>query len=68
MSANSPSSLIINRSPIAGPTKGTNIPKSFKDSRSGVNNPMQGRQVSPEFLAMQSRDKKGANNHQLGGC
>lgn len=52
----------LNLSPTAGSTLGFKHSSEFKLNRSGTLNPMFGKTFSPEFLEMQSRDKKGKNN------
>ena len=56
--------LVLNYSPSAGSTLGFKHKPEFRLNRSGVLNPMYGKPLSPEFLAMQIRDKKGKNNPQ----
>jgi group I intron endonuclease len=56
----------LNLAPTAGNTLGFKHAPEFGLSRLGKGNPMYGREFSPEFLAMQTRDKTGANNPQYG--
>ena len=58
--------LTLNKSPTAGSTLGFKHTAEFVFKRSGTLNPMSGKQLSPEFLFMQKRDKKGVNNPQFG--
>jgi len=58
--------LTLNSSPTAGSTLGLKHTDEFRLKRSGASNPMSGRYFSPEFVAMQKRDKSGANNPQFG--
>jgi hypothetical protein len=53
---------MLNLSPTAGNTLGFKHSPDFILNRSGKGNPMYGREKSPEFIAMQKRDKTGANN------
>jgi group I intron endonuclease len=57
---------LINLSPYAGSTKGYKHKPEFIIKRSGVLNPMFGKDKSPEFIKMQLRDKSGVNNPQYG--
>ena len=64
--------LIMNNCSIAGTTclwQGLNINQSRVaiNSRLGSLNPMSGKQYSPEFLYMQTRNKNGINNPNYGG-
>ena len=54
--------LTLNKSPTAGSTLGFKHTAEFGFRRSGTLNPMSGKQLSPEFIYMQKRDKKGINN------
>lgn len=56
----------INLAVTAGNTLGIKHGPEFSAKRSGVNNPLYGREKSPEFLLMQTRDKRGSNNPQYG--
>jgi len=58
--------LHLNQSPTAGSNLGFKHTPEFRISRSGALNPMKGKQFSSEFLFMQKRDKKGANNPLFG--
>lgn len=58
--------LIMNLSPTSGTTTGYSHGEAFKLARTGPLNPMYGRELSPEFIAQQTRDKTGANNPQYG--
>lgn len=60
------SSIKLNMAPRAGTTLGFKHSREFKASRTGVNNPMYGKEYSPEFKYQQTRDKTGANNPQYG--
>jgi group I intron endonuclease len=55
---------VLNLSPNAGSTKGYKHKPEFSIKRSGVLNPMFGKDKSPEFIKMQIRDKSGVNNPQ----
>ena len=59
--------LNLNQSPTAGNNLGYKHTQEFCIKRSGVLNPMNGKQFSSEFLHMQKRDKTGVNNPFLGG-
>lgn len=59
-------SLTVNKSPTAGSTLGFKHTAEFGLRRSGTLNPMSGKQLSPEFVFMQKRDKKGVNIPQFG--
>ena len=56
----------LNLSPTAGSTLGFKHSSDFKLNRSGTLNPMFGKTFSPEFIEMQTRDKKGINNPMYG--
>lgn len=56
----------LNLSPTAGSTLGYKHSSEFKLNRSGSLNPMFAKPLSPEFIKMQSRDKKGINNPMFG--
>lgn len=58
--------LVLNYSPTAGSTLGLKHRPEFGLSRSGNLNPMYGKPLSPEFIAMQIRDKRGKFNPQYG--
>ncbi|CAO1638538.1 unnamed protein product (mitochondrion) [Parajaminaea phylloscopi] len=58
------SDKVLNLSKTAGSTLGIKHSKDFSISRAGVLNPMYNRVKSPEFLAIQKRDKQGINNPQ----
>ena len=60
------STRIINNCPIAGTTLGFKHKPEFIINRLGSNNPMSGKQFSPEFLHMQTRNKIGINNPNYG--
>jgi len=53
-------------SPTAGTTLGFKHSTIFKLNRCGSLNPMFGKTFSPEFIAMQIRDRKGKNNSMFG--
>lgn len=57
---------IINRSSKAGNAVSFTHSEEFRKARSGANNPMYGREFSPEYIEAQKRDKFGANNPQFG--
>lgn len=59
-------SLTLNSSPTAGTTLGFKHTKKFSLNRTGILNPMYGKEFSPEFKFMQKRDKKGINNPLFG--
>lgn len=59
-------SLALNNSPTAGSNLGFKHKPEFAIKRSGFLNPMANRQLSPEFIAMQKRSKKGIKNPQYG--
>jgi hypothetical protein len=59
-------SLALNNSPTAGSNLGFKHKPEFGIKRSGFLNPMINRQLSPEFIAMQKRNKAGNNNPQYG--
>ncbi|WRT63577.1 cytochrome c oxidase subunit 1 [Kwoniella shivajii] len=61
-----PTLLIMNLSPTSGTTTGYSHGEAFKLARTGLLNPMYGRELSPEFIAQQTCDKTGANNPQYG--
>lgn len=63
---NNYSDLIINLSKQAESTKGYVHKPEFGQNRSGSLNPMFGRDKSPEYLEMQTRDKSGSNNPMYG--
>lgn len=63
---NSYSDKVLNISVIAGSTLGVKHSIEFINKRSGVLNPMYSREKSPEFISMQTRDKRGPNNPQYG--
>lgn len=52
----------LNISPSAGSTLGFKHSSDFRKKRSSNLNPMWNKQLSPEFIIMQKRDKKGINN------
>ena len=56
----------LNLSPTAGTTLGYKHTTEFKLNMSGRLNPLFGKTFSPEFLNMQTRDKKGKNNPMFG--
>ena len=56
----------LNLSPTAGTTLGFKHTSNFKLNRTGYLNPMFGKNFSPEFITMQTRDKKGSNNPMFG--
>ena len=60
--------LTLNKSPTAGNTLGFKHTAVLRLGlrRSGTLNPMSDKQLSPEFVFMQKRDKKGINNPQFG--
>jgi group I intron endonuclease len=58
--------LNLNKSPSAGTTLGFKHSSDFGKNRSGKFKPMWNKQFSPEFLFMQTRNKKGINNPQFG--
>lgn len=58
--------LTLNNSPTAGSTLGFKHKADFGLKRSGTLNPMSNKILSPEFLFMQKRDKKGINNPLYG--
>lgn len=58
--------LSLNNSPTAGSTLGFKHSSDFIKKRSGNLNPMWNKELSPEFLLMQKRDKKGINNPMFG--
>nr|YP_010846116.1 GIY-YIG homing endonuclease [Cyathus pallidus]WEV87303.1 GIY-YIG homing endonuclease [Cyathus pallidus] len=58
--------LNLNQSPTAGTNLGFKHTPELSISRSGALNPMKGKQFSSEFLFMQKRNKKGANNPLFG--
>jgi len=60
------SHIHLNHAPFAGSTAGLIHSPEFIANRTGSLNPMFGRPKSPEFLAMQKRDKSGSNNPQFG--
>jgi len=60
------STMIMNNCPIAGTTLGIKHKPEFIISRLGSLNPMSGKQFSPEFLHMQTRNKAGINNPNYG--
>lgn len=60
------STMIMNNCPIAGTTLGIKHKPDFIISRLGSLNPMSGKQFSPEFLHMQTRNKAGINNPNYG--
>lgn len=57
---------VLNLAPTAGNTLGFKHSEEFKLNRSAELNPMYGRAFSPEFLNMQTRNKKGKNNPMYG--
>ncbi len=59
-------SMIMNNCSIAGTTLGFKHKPDFIISRLGSLNPMSGKQFSPEFLYMQTRNKAGINNPNFG--
>jgi len=59
--------LIMNNCSIAGTTLGFKHKPEFINSRLGSLNPMSGKQYSPEFLYMQTRNKIGIKNPNYGG-
>jgi group I intron endonuclease len=58
--------LNLNSSPTAGTTLGFKHKDEFRLSSTGTLNPMSGKEFSPEFIFMQTRDKKGINNPLFG--
>ncbi len=60
------STIIMNNCPIAATTLGFKHKPEFINSRLGSLNPMSGKQFSPEFLYMQTRNKTGKNNPNYG--
>lgn len=58
--------LALNLAITAGNTLGIKHGSEFAKKRSGILNPMYFIAKSKEFLAMQSRDKRGSNNPQYG--
>lgn len=56
----------LNLSVTAGSTYGMKHKPEFGLKRSGKLNPMYDREKSPEFIAMQVKDKSGINNPQYG--
>jgi hypothetical protein len=58
--------LTLNLSITAGNNQGMKHSKDFSINRSGALNPMFGIAKSPEFIHMQTRDKRGVNNPQYG--
>jgi len=60
------STMIMNNCPIAGTTLGFKHKPEFIISRLGSLKPMSGKQFSPEFLHMQTRNKVGINNPNYG--
>lgn len=56
--------LALNLSVTAGSNLGVKHSPEFSAKRSGVMNPMYAIGKSPEFIVMQTRDKKGVNNLQ----
>jgi group I intron endonuclease len=61
------STIILNNCSIAGTTLGIKHKPEFIKNRLGSLNPMSGKQLSPEFLYMQTRNKVGKNNPNYGG-
>lgn len=61
-----PRELVLNLSPTTGSTTGYTHSEEFRKARSGINNPMYGREFSPVFIKQQIRDKTGSNNPQYG--
>jgi group I intron endonuclease len=59
--------IIMNNCSIAGTTLGFKHKPEFINSRLGSLNPMAGKQFSPEFLYMQTRNKVGKFNPYYGG-
>lgn len=57
---------ILNLAPTAGNTLGFKHSEKFKLNRSAELNPMYGKEFSPEFLNMQTRNKEGKNNPMYG--
>lgn len=58
--------LTLNNSPTAGTTLGYKHKPQFGLNRSGILNPMFGKQFSSEFIKMQQKNKVGVNNPQYG--
>ena len=58
--------MIMNNSPTAGTTLGFKHKPGFRLNRLGSLNPMSGKTFSPEFIAMQKKNKIGINNPNYG--
>jgi group I intron endonuclease len=63
---NNESYLKLNLSPKAGTTLGLKHSEQFKFNRTGKLNPMYNKELSPEFLNNQRKDKSGINNPMYG--
>ncbi len=59
-------SIKLNLANVAGTTLGLKHSEQFRLNRTGKLNPMYGKVFSPEFLAMQIKDKNGPLNPQYG--
>ena len=64
--SNIPAQLVLNLSPTAGTTTNYRHTDAFKKARTGALHPLYGRPKSPEFIAIQTIDKRGKNNPQWG--
>ena len=56
----------LNLSPTAGTTLGYKHTAEFKLNMSGKSHPLYGKNLSSEFIYMQTRNKKGINNPMFG--